>query len=434
MKKGAPEERPARLYLSSVFERAKELNLAPSKRLVLVCLFRYLGDKDYCFPSQQSIAEDTGLTERTVRTLLKELAKNGVIEITTRQTTGRKHGNHTYEYRFKIPHNDNQTGNLKQNQTGNPRQPNRKSTTTKAEIHDRQTGNLRHSKVPEKQASRGRAGTESVKGIYKENKSVNQSARNDGLTDEKGKKISAKKTASGKVDPPAWNDPHSSLEAEFENFAPPPGAPPRLTSEQINAIFGGRGPQPLNLPECSKGDVDLGTLVYPFRINRKAEEKISRIIGFNPDTPKPSWFEVALKEFAEKVFNACWNWDSKPPGVPFRRRFERAGRSGLLYEFGFRPLSPEQQEERRRDLERQEEKAAGDARLREEERRRLAKKEAEFKAFIRRSVVRNYLDFMGIPPRDYKNHLREIAARLQGQATLTAVEQFMREKLQNEGY
>ena len=142
MSRGAPEEHPGRLYLSSVFERAKELKLSPSKRLVLVSLFRYLGDKDYCFPSQQSIAEDTGLTERTVRTLLKELAgQDKVIEISMRQTTGRKHGNHANEYRFKIPHNENQTGNLKQNQTGNLRPPNRKFATAKAEICDNQTGN-----------------------------------------------------------------------------------------------------------------------------------------------------------------------------------------------------------------------------------------------------------------------------------------------------
>ena len=90
-----------RLYLSSIFERAKELNLSPSKRLMLCDLFRYMGDKDYCYPSQQSIAKDTGLKVRQIRNLLKELAeKDKVIEITTRKTTGRKHGNHAYEYRF----------------------------------------------------------------------------------------------------------------------------------------------------------------------------------------------------------------------------------------------------------------------------------------------------------------------------------------------
>jgi hypothetical protein len=114
MKKGAPEERPGRLYLSSVFERAKEFELSPSERLVLVSLFRYLGGKDYCFPSQQSLAMDTGLSSQRVRTLLKELAEKGIIEIAMRQPTGRNHRNHAHEYRFKFLQNEGLSGNLKQ--------------------------------------------------------------------------------------------------------------------------------------------------------------------------------------------------------------------------------------------------------------------------------------------------------------------------------
>lgn len=87
MKRGAPEERPGRFYLSTVLERAKGLNLSPSKRLILIVLLRYMGDKDYCFPSQQTISENTGISLRQVKALLKELAdpEKAIIEISTRR-------------------------------------------------------------------------------------------------------------------------------------------------------------------------------------------------------------------------------------------------------------------------------------------------------------------------------------------------------------
>jgi len=429
-----------RLFLSSVFERAKELNLSPSKRLVLCALFRYLGGKDFCFPSQQNLAEDTGICLRRVKEILTELAKDGVIEITRRRKTGRKHGNNANEYRLAKSAFLNKTKSaLRDSQKCSIEQP-------KSALSDSQKCNIEHAKTQENQASCKRAGAEYVKGIYKENMSINQSGT-DGMTDEKNKKISGKKPALKK---PALDEivlevlPRGESKsrkagflpwkAQINNFAPPPGAPPRLTSEQIKALFGGPVPRPVNLlGDCPEGEI-LASLVPPFK---KGPEAFIEVIGFNPDIPQPEWFEKALKEFSELVFKIHWNWKSSPPGAPFRRLFYRAGRSGLLYDFGFRPLSPEQQEARRRELERQEEEAAEAARFREEERRRFAEKEAKLKEFIKRPVVRDYLSFLGFPPKDYagiRDHLREIAARLNGRATLNAVEQFMREKLQNEGY
>ena len=426
-----------RLFLSSVFKRAKELKLKPSQRLVLTALFKYLGRKDFCWPTQRMLAEDTGLCTRQIRRILEKLASVGVIERDKRRTTGRACGNNAYEYRLALSQSsetkadisdqtkadicDSQSGHLKH---------------SKADICDSQSGHLRHSKVPEKQASSERAGAEYISNISI-NQSINQSAKNDGLmTDEKIKeKIPREKTASKDVDSLAWNEEDvSPMETENGNFEPPPGAPPRLTSEKIKGIFGGPAPRPVNLLDCPERDIDLSGLVASFK---KEVEVFLETIGFNPDIPQAEWFEKALKEFFEQVIKIHWNRKSKPPGAPFRRLFYRAGRSGLLYAYGFHPLNPEQQEERRRELERQEEEAAEAARIEEEERCRLAEKRAKFREFINRLIVRDYLSFMGFPPRDHggiKDHLREIAARLNGRATLTAVEKFMREKLQKEGY
>jgi hypothetical protein len=431
MKRDAPEERPGRLYLSAVFERAKKLDLSPSKRLVLCALFRYLGDKDFCFPSQQSIAEDTRLNERTVRTLLKELAERGVIEITTRQTTRRKHGNHAYEYRFKIPHNDNQNENLEQNQTGNLRPSKRKPATTKPETHDRQTGNLRHSKVPDKQASHGRAGVEYVKNRSRK-KSSNQSGK-DGLTDTSSRKktpaeSSGLELSSDNDNVPVLNEEEGVFapeNMEEESFVPPPAAPPRLASEKIKALFGGPGPRLVDLLDCPDEDISLRDLTFPF----KKGPEIIGVIGFDPDTPQAEWFEKALKEFFREVINRHWNRKAQPPGAPFRRLFYRAGRSGLLYEFGFRPLSPEHQEERRCELKRRKKEAVEVARIEEEELRRSARKNDKLKDFIYRNS--EYFRMKRFSLENHpaiKTHLREIA-HLGGKSSLSAVELFMKKEV-----
>jgi hypothetical protein len=409
MNRGAPEERPGRLYLSDVYDLAagfrweeEERGLSPNQRFVIVTLFKFMGGKDHCFPKQETLAKATGICIRQIKTVLKELVRIGVIE------RNRGQAGWVYEYRFTKAFIQSTKGAIHAPLKVQPVHP-QGATCAPTRC------NLMHSKVPEKQASHGRAGAEYIKNRSK-NKSVNQSGT-DGLTE---KEISDKKPASEDVDPLAWND----------GFAPRPGAPPRLTSEQINALFGGPGPRSVNLLDCPEGDIHLSGLVDPF----KKGPEVIRVIGFDPDTPQAEWFEEALKEFYREVIDRHWNRKATSPGAPFRRLFYRAGRSGLLYEFGFRPLSPVQQEARRREEERQEEEAAEAARIREEERRRLAEREAKLKAFINRPVVRDYLSCMGIPPRDYKNHLREIVARLNGRGTLTAVEQFMREKLQNDGF
>jgi hypothetical protein len=45
-------------------------------------LLKYAREKDYCFPGQQTLAEDMGSSERSVRTYQKELEDAGFLEVT----------------------------------------------------------------------------------------------------------------------------------------------------------------------------------------------------------------------------------------------------------------------------------------------------------------------------------------------------------------
>ena len=62
-----------------------------------------LGKNDYVFPSQQTLAEDTGLSRRTVVNIVKRLSEvYEIIEIEPLKRKGRKHGNHSNLYRFQV--------------------------------------------------------------------------------------------------------------------------------------------------------------------------------------------------------------------------------------------------------------------------------------------------------------------------------------------
>jgi hypothetical protein len=284
----APEERPR--YLKEFLEWAakiryvakrKEKSLSPSERLVLCALFAHLGQNDSCWPEERTLAGYSGLKVRQIRNLIKKLVSIGVIERYKRRTTGRTRGNNAYEYRFVFaqadqtkaatdcPFDETKAAISDQTKAAICDIPKRQSVTPKAAKSDTQSGNLRHAKVPEKQARRGLAGAEYIKNIS-ENKSVNQSAKNDGLNDGLNDvKNSDKKPASEEVVSLAWDDPDSLLGEEVDaGFAPPPGAPgapPRLAPEQINALFGGPGPRPVNLLNCPVGDFALRDLTSPFK-------------------------------------------------------------------------------------------------------------------------------------------------------------------------
>ncbi len=44
-------------------------------------LLKYAWEKDYCYPGQETMAKDMRVTDRSVRTYLQELEKEGFIEI-----------------------------------------------------------------------------------------------------------------------------------------------------------------------------------------------------------------------------------------------------------------------------------------------------------------------------------------------------------------
>ena len=52
--------------------------------MAFAVLLSYAWQNDYCFPGQERLAEDLGLSDRSVRTLLKSLETNGFIVIRQR--------------------------------------------------------------------------------------------------------------------------------------------------------------------------------------------------------------------------------------------------------------------------------------------------------------------------------------------------------------
>jgi hypothetical protein len=428
MKNGAPEERPR--FLKEFLKWAAKLDdLCSGDRLVLCALFGYLGKNNSCWPTQSMLAEDTGLCTKQVKRILGKLASKKII-----RCTKRKRGKNTNEYQFVFAQSDQTKGDIDVPSKGNIDVPSKGDTgvPSKGTRVSPTKGTSRVRKNQEKQASSMQDGSLNIS-KYIRNKSVNQSGENDGLMTNTEEKTLREKPASGEVDPLVWNEEDVlPMKPENENFVPPPGAPSRLSPEQVKAIFRGPGPRPVDILDCPEGEFDLSRLVAPL----KGLPEVFEIIRFNPGISQVEWFEKALKEFYRKVIDRHWSKKATPPGIPFRRLFFKAGRSGLLYDFGFRPLSPEQQEERRREQERQEAQEREDARLREEERRRHAEKDAALRKFISLPTVRDYLDFMGIPRKlgIIRDHLREITARPNGPATADMIEQFMREELRKEGY
>lgn len=58
--------------------------LSVGAKLYYAMLLKYAREKDYCFPGQETIADDMGSTDRSVRTYQKELEAAGFLEVTQR--------------------------------------------------------------------------------------------------------------------------------------------------------------------------------------------------------------------------------------------------------------------------------------------------------------------------------------------------------------
>lgn len=53
--------------------------LSPSEKLLLLALANYAGPKMTCFPSHSTLAEDTGMSERNILRIFKQLEARGLV-------------------------------------------------------------------------------------------------------------------------------------------------------------------------------------------------------------------------------------------------------------------------------------------------------------------------------------------------------------------
>src|SRR5437016_6303745 len=58
--------------------------LSPGAKLTYAMLLKYARQNDYCFPGQERLARDMGVTDRSVRTYLHELARERFVAIRQR--------------------------------------------------------------------------------------------------------------------------------------------------------------------------------------------------------------------------------------------------------------------------------------------------------------------------------------------------------------
>ena len=62
----------------------KSKKLSSGDKMTFAMLLSYAWQNDYCFPGQQRLAEDLGLSDRSVRTHLKSLQAIGLLAIQRR--------------------------------------------------------------------------------------------------------------------------------------------------------------------------------------------------------------------------------------------------------------------------------------------------------------------------------------------------------------
>jgi biotin operon repressor len=58
--------------------------LSPGAKLTYAMLLKYAWQNDYCFPGQERLAKDMGVSDRSVRTYLQELEKADFVAIKQR--------------------------------------------------------------------------------------------------------------------------------------------------------------------------------------------------------------------------------------------------------------------------------------------------------------------------------------------------------------
>src|SRR5919206_2940916 len=58
--------------------------ISPGAKLTYAMLLKYAWQNDYCFPGQERLAKDMGVTDRSIRTYLQELEREQFITIKQR--------------------------------------------------------------------------------------------------------------------------------------------------------------------------------------------------------------------------------------------------------------------------------------------------------------------------------------------------------------
>ncbi len=58
--------------------------LSPGAKLTYAMLLKYAWQNDFCFPGQERLAKDMGVTDRSVRTYLQELERHKFVAIKQR--------------------------------------------------------------------------------------------------------------------------------------------------------------------------------------------------------------------------------------------------------------------------------------------------------------------------------------------------------------
>lgn len=56
-------------------------DLTPAAKMTYAMLLSYAWQNDYCFPGQERLANNIGVSDRSVRTYLKELEEKGLLTI-----------------------------------------------------------------------------------------------------------------------------------------------------------------------------------------------------------------------------------------------------------------------------------------------------------------------------------------------------------------
>ena len=59
----------------------RSADITPGGKLAYAMLLSYAWQNDFCFPGQERLAKDMGVTDRSVRTYLQELEKKGFLTI-----------------------------------------------------------------------------------------------------------------------------------------------------------------------------------------------------------------------------------------------------------------------------------------------------------------------------------------------------------------